>query len=494
MPTDEVPDERCVCVQVDSMVRAGSQNPARTFRRPAMTSEARARSQVRRERDYTVGSLNRNIWLLAVPMVLEMGLVSLYRVADMFWVGKLGADALAAITIGENIRWALSGLAMGQGIGGLAVVARRVGEKDEEAANHATLQAVLLALTLSLVISAVGFVLAEPLLRLLGTEPEVMPEGLSFLRTTFGGLTGFLMVPIVNSLFRGAGEARIALVVRVFAYGLGLLVEPVLIFGWGPLPPLGVAGAALSLVGSQWLGFVLQLGTLVSGRARIRISLRRLRVDLPLMGQIFRIALPSTIQMTLRSLSRATLLGIVALYGTFAVAAYGVAARIFMTVFVPGFGLGNAAATLVGQNLGAGKPDRAARSAWLIAGYNVGLMLACVAVIVPLAAPIVNAFNDTPQVVALGAEALRIFAVGYLFSALGSVIARAFDGAGNTIPAMVINLFTLWGMQIPLAWILSQVAGWGTTGLWAGLSVANVFNGLIFAAWFLRGKWKQRQV
>jgi Na+-driven multidrug efflux pump len=236
------------------------------------------------------------------------------------------------------------------------------------------------------------------------------------------------------------------------------------------------------------------LGILLSGRARIRLSLRRLRIDLPLMWQIFRIALPSTIQMTLRSFSRATLLGIVALYGTFAVAAYGVAARVFMTVFVPGFGLGNAAATLVGQNLGAKKPDRAARSVWLISGYNVALMLICVAVIVPFASPIVAAFEDSPEVVALGAAALRIFAIGYVFSALGSVLARALDGAGNTMPAMVINLLTLWGIQIPLAWILSQLLGWGTNGLWAGISVANLANGVIFALWFQRGRWKHRQV
>jgi putative MATE family efflux protein len=412
----------------------------------------------------------------------------------MYWVGKLGSQALAAITIGENVRWALSGLAMGQGIGGLAVIARRIGERDDEAANHATLQAVLLALTIAFLISAVGFALAEPLLLLLGTEPDVLPQGKIFLQVTFAGLTGFLMVPIVNSLLRGAGEARLALIVRIMAYGLGLIVEPILIFGWGPLPALGVAGAALALVGSQWLGFLAQLGILVSGRARIRLDLRRLRVDLPLMWHIFRIALPSTVQMTLRSFSRATLLGIVAVYGTFAVAAYGVAARVFMTVFVPGFGLGNAAATLVGQNLGAGKPERAARSAWLIAGYNVAFMIASAAVIIPLAEPIVAAFDDAPEVVALGAQALRIFAIGYVFSALGSVMARGLDGAGNTIPAMVINLLTLWGFQIPLAWLLSQVMGWGTTGLWAGISAANVANGLIFAFWFRRGRWQQREV
>ena len=457
-------------------------------------ARAEASREVGRPRDYTSGSLNKNIWLLAVPMVMEMGLVSLFRVADMFWVGKLGPEALAAITIGENIRWALSGLAMGQGIGGLAVVARRIGEKDEQGANHATLQAVLLALGLALLLSAIGYAFSEPMLHLLGAEAEVIPEGLAFLHVTFAGLAGFLMVPIVNSLLRGAGEARKALVVRMLAYGLGLLVEPVLIFGWGPLPPLGVAGAALSLVGSQWVGFLLQLGILFTGRARIRLDLRHLRVDLPLMWRIFCIALPSTIQMTLRSFSRATLLGVVALYGTFAVAAYGVAARVFMTVFVPGFGLGNAAATLVGQNLGAEKPERAARSAWLISGYNGALMFACAAIIVPLAEPIMAAFNDTPGVVALGAEALRIFAIGYVFSAMGSVLARGLDGAGNTLPAMVINLLTLWGIQIPMAWLLSSLLGWGTTGLWAGISIANVANGLIFAFWFRRGRWKYREV
>jgi putative MATE family efflux protein len=457
-----------------------------------MTSETDA--QPRARRDYTIGSLRKNVWLLAVPMVLEMGLVSLFRVADMFWVGKLGPEALAAITIGENVRWALSGLAMGQGIGGLAVVARRIGEKDESAANHATLQALLLALALATIIGVFGFIFAEPMLLLMGTEAHVMPQALIFLQVTFAGITGFLMVPVVSSLLRGAGEAKLALIVRVVCYAFGLLAEPFLIFGWGPVPALGVVGAALALVGSQWLGFLLQLGILVSGRARIRIDPRHLRVDLPLMWQVFRIALPSTLQMTLRSFSRATLLGVVALYGTFAVAAYGIASRVFMTVFVPGFGLGNAAATLVGQNLGAGKPDRAERSAWITASYNLAFMLVCAVVIVLYAEVIVVAFNDTPAVVTLGAQALRIFSIGYIFSSVGVVMARAFDGAGNTVPAMVINLVTLWGIQIPLAWLLSQALGWGTTGLWAGITTANVANGCIFAIWFRRGRWKQRAV
>ncbi|MBU1746628.1 MAG: MATE family efflux transporter [Chloroflexi bacterium] len=459
-----------------------------------MTEQAQTQIKARQQRDYTTGSLNRNIWLLAVPMVLEMGLVSAFRLADMLWVGRLGPEALAAITIGEQLRWALSGMAMGQGIGGLAVVARRIGEKDHEAANYATMQAVLLALGLSILFSALGFALTEPLLILLGAEPAVMPLGMVFLWVTFGGLPGFLMVSIVNSLLRGAGEARLALFMQLLAYGLGLLVEPVLIFGWGPLPALGVAGAALALVGSQWVGFLCQLAVLFSGRARIRIDWRHLRIDPRLMWQIFGIAMPSTIQMTMRSLSRTILLGVVGMYGTFAVVAYGIAVRVFMTAFVPAFGLGNAAATLVGQNLGAQKPDRAARSAWIIAGYSLTFMFTCAVAFTIWAEPIVAAFNDTPGVVALGAQALRVFAVGYVFSAVGAVMARAFDGAGNTTPAMAINLLTLWGIQIPLAWVLSQTLGLGTLGLWLGISAANVANGVVFVFWFRRGRWKQRSV
>ena len=255
---------------------------------------------------------------------------------------------------------------------------------------------------------------------------------------------------------------------------------------------MGVAGSALSTVLAYGAGLALQFYILLKGRARVRIELDKLRIDLGLMWRIITIALPSTIQMTLRALSRVTLLGIIALYGTFAVAGYGIANRILLMVLVPGFGLGNASATLVGQNLGAHQPKRAEKSAWLISGYNMALMAAAAIFFLPLADRIISIFNANPGVVEYGSSCLKIVAVSYIFSALGIVMGRSLDGAGNTVPAMFINLFTLWVLQIPLAYLLSRF--WGTTGIWVALGVANVGNALMMALWFKRGRWKLRVV
>lgn len=444
------------------------------------------------EQDYTKGSLNRNIWLLAVPMALEMSMISIFQIIDIFWVGKLGPAAVAAVTISGTLRWGINSLAMGLGIGGMAVVARRMGEKDRPAANHATLQTIIISILVSLTLSLVGFLLAKPMLLLLGAGPEVLPLGLAFLHITFAGLLAIILVPTINSVFRGAGNATTAMWVLAFANGLNVLLDPLLIFGWGPLPALGVAGSALSTVLAYGAGLALQFYILLKGRARVRIELDKLRIDLGLMWRIITIALPSTIQMTLRALSRVTLLGIIALYGTFAVAGYGIANRILLMVLVPGFGLGNASATLVGQNLGAHQPKRAEKSAWRIGGYNMALMAAAAIFFLPLADRIISIFNANPGVVEYGSSCLKIVAVSYIFSALGIVMGRSLDGAGNTVPAMFINLFTLWVLQIPLAYLLSRF--WGTTGIWVALGVANVGNALMMALWFKRGRWKLRVV
>ncbi|HAL61089.1 MAG TPA: MATE family efflux transporter [Chloroflexi bacterium] len=444
------------------------------------------------EHDYTKGSLNRNIWLLAVPMALEMSMSSIFQIIDIFWVGKIGPAALAAVTISGTLRWGINSLAMGLGIGGMAVVARRMGEKDRPAANHATLQMIILSIAVALVLSILGFVLARPMLLLLGAEPEVVPLGVAFLRITFAGLVAIILVPTINSVLRGAGNATTAMWVLAFANGLNILLEPILIFGPGPFPRLGVAGSALSTVLAQGAGLALQCYILLKGKARVRIELDKLRIDLGLMWSIITIALPSTIQMTLRALSRVTLLGIIALYGTLAVAGYGIANRILMVVLVPGFGLGNASATLVGQNLGAHQPKRAEKTAWLVGGYNMALMTAAAIFFFPLADRIISIFNANPGVVEYGGSCLKIVALSYIFSALGIVMGRSLDGAGNTVPAMFINLFTLWVLQIPLAYLFSRF--WGTTGIWVALGVANMGNGLMMAFWFRRGRWKLRVV
>ena len=446
------------------------------------------------KRDLTTGNIHRNIWALAVPMTLEMAVQSVTQIADTYWVGKLGSAALAAVTISITLRWVINSLANGLGIGGMAVVARRIGARDRAQADHAAWQAVLLAAFVSLVLGAVGILLAKPALRVLGADGEVLAMGVSFLRIIFGGLFTLVLIFVINSLLRGAGEAGLALAVLVLSQGLTIVLEPLLIFGWGPFPALGVDGSAWAGVLGFGVGALFQIAILLSGRARIAINLRNLWPDPPLMWRIVKIALPSTVQMTLRSTSRLIVLAIVGLYGTFATAGFGVANRILLVALIPGFGLGNAAATLVGQNLGAVQPQRAERSAWWITAYNAIMLAAFAVVFFTFARPLVAFFDPTPEVADLGAEYLRIVAPSLIFSAVGVVLARAFDGAGNTVPAMFVNLLTLWGMEAPLSYGLAQGTALGITGVWVGRALANLANGLLFAFWFRLGRWKRKEV
>jgi len=459
-----------------------------------------AEREVAEKRDLTTGNIHRSIWTLAVPMILEMAMLSVTQIVDTYWVGKLGSAALAAVTIGMNLRWVMNSLANGLGVGGMAVVARRIGARDKAQADHATWQAVLLAALVSLVLGTLGILLAEPTLRVLGADAEVLAMGVSFLRIVFGGLFTLVLVFVINFLLRGAGEAGLALRVLVLSQGLTVVLEPLLIFGWGPFPALGVDGSAWAGVLGFGAGALFQIAILLSGRARIAINSepRDLWPDLPLMWRIVKIALPSTVQMTLRSTSRLIILAIICMYGTFATAGFGVANRvanrILLVALIPGFGLGNAAATLVGQNLGAVQPHRAERSAWWVTAYNTGLLAAFAVVFFTFARPLVAFFDPTPEVVDMGAECLRIVAPSLIFSAMGVVLARGFDGAGNTVPAMFVNLLTLWGLEAPLSYGLAQGTGLGITGVWVGRALANLANGLLFAFWFRLGRWKRKEV
>jgi putative MATE family efflux protein len=427
-------------------------------------------------------------------MILEMGVINISQILDTLWIGKLGSAALAAVTISITIRWTINSLGNGLGIGGMAVVARRIGERDKAAAEHAAWQTILLGLIVSLILGGLGLLLARPMLVLLGADAEVLPLGLSYLRVTLGGLFTVILIFVINSMLRGAGEARWAMIALFLSTAVTVVSEWVLIFGWGPFPALGVAGSAWGNVLGFGAGVALQMVVLLSGKARIGINLRDLKPDFPLMGQIIRIALPSTGQMVFRSSSRLIIVALVGLYGTFATAGYGVANRMLLIALIPGFGLGNAAGTLVGQNLGAHKPRRAERSAWWVSAYAAGYMIATTALLFAFARPLMELFDPTPQVVDIGVECIRTVAPSMIPVIVGVVLARAFDGAGDTVPAMVVNLLTLWGVEAPLAYGMAQWLGLGVTGIWWGRAVANAANGLLFAAWFRLGRWKQRRV
>lgn len=470
------------------------QNNPTAISKPIETEIEMPPPRPRDRRDYTRGSLHVNIRLLAWPMVIDMLSSSVYQMVDIYWVGKLGATALAAATVASIVRWVLNSLSMGLGIGGLAVVARRVGEGDESAASHTAWQVLIMAVGVSGIIGGAGFLIAEPILQLLGAEPEVVALGVPFLRISFAGVGAIVLLQSCNALLRGAGEARTAMWTMWVANGAAMVLASLLIPGNLGFPALGVSGSALAMVLGYTLGVISAMAMLLSGRLRLRLHLREFRPDLPLMWHITKIALPSTLQSTLRASSRLVTTTIMAPFGTAVLAGYGVANRVLMFALIPCFGFGNAAGTLVGQNLGAGKSKRATKSAWLVAGYNVAIMAVFALLFITFARPLVTFFNDEPAVVDAAQEALIIISLSFLITAVGVVMGRSLDGAGATLPAMIINLATLWGIQIPAAYALANWTSLGTRGLWLGFAIANVANGLLMAGWFLRGSWKKRRV
>lgn len=446
------------------------------------------------KRDFTSGGLHRNIWTLSGPMILEMGVLNVTQLMDTYWVGKLGSAALAAVTIGITVRWVINSLSNGLGIGGMAVVARRIGGRDQAAAEDAAWQTILLGIFASVLLGGLGLLLARPILGLLKAEPDVLPLGMDFLRVAFAGLFTLILVFVINALLRGAGEAKLAMAVLSLTTLTNVVLEPALVFGFGPIPALGVAGSAWAYVLGFGAGLLLQLIILLSGRARIRINPRQLKPNFALMGQIIEIAFPSTVQMSLRAMSRLTIISFVGFYGTFATAGYGVANRLLLVALIPCFGLANAAGTLVGQNLGADKPQRAESSAWWVSAYGAGYIATVAAILFFFSRPLIALFDNTPEVVAMGSQCLRVVAPSLTVSAVGVILARAFDGAGNTVPAMMVNLLSLWVIEVPAAYGLAHWLSWGINGIWWGRAIANLSNGVFFALWFRRGAWKKKKL
>jgi putative MATE family efflux protein len=446
------------------------------------------------QRDLTSGSLHRNIWYLAIPMILETSVLNVSQLLDTYWIGKLGSAALAALMISVSIRWVINSMANGLGNGGLAVVARRIGENDKKAAAHATWQTIILGILFSALLAVIGLRISRPLLLLLGADAEVLPIALQYLKVTLTGLFTVVLIFTINSVLRGAGEARLAMIVLFVATAVTVVAEGTLVFGLGPFPALGVAGSAWGIVLGFGSGVVLQMAVLLSGKTGIPLNLRSLRIDFPLMWQVIRISFPSALQMFLRSTSRMIVLGLVGIFGTYATAGYGVANRIMLITIIPAFGLANSAGTLVGQNLGAKKPDRAEKMTWWVSFYAIIYMIVVGGLVFVFARPVIGFFDPTPEVVDVGAACLSIVVPTLIIYVMGIVLGRGFIGAGDTVPSMTINLLTLWGVEVPLSYALSQWLGMGLTGVWVGLMIANLSNGLLFVYWFRKGRWKRREV
>ena len=444
--------------------------------------------------DFTRGSIGRAIFVLAVPMVLEMLMESLFGIVNAFWVSRLGQDALAAVGLTESMLTIIFAVALGLGMATTATVARRVGERDEAAAAHAAAQSILLVVFVSLAVGVAGFVFAPDLLSLMGAEPEVVAVGANYPRIIFGTNAVIMLLFLNNAIFRGAGDAALAMRALWLGNIINLVLDPCLIFGWGPFPAWGVTGSAVATTIGRGAGVLYQFWMLGRGKSRVRISPGQLRPDFAAMWRLARISLGGTFQFLVATASWVVIVRIVAFSGSAAVAGYTVAIRILIVALLPSWGMSNAAATLVGQNLGAGKPERAERSVWLTGLANMAFLAAVTVVTLLFAEEMTGLFTKEPEVVRYGVDCLRYISYGYVFYAWGMVLAQSFNGAGDTWTPTVINIFCFWVLEIPLAYALALWAGMGAQGVFLAITIAESTLAVVGFFAFRRGSWKAQKV
>jgi putative MATE family efflux protein len=444
--------------------------------------------------DFTTGSLNRAILLLAIPMVLEMVLESLFAVVDVFWVGRLGADAVATVGLTESLLSLVFAVGLGLSLSTTAMVARRIGEKDPSGAAVAGVQAIALGLAVSAVVGIPCFFFAPQLLRLMGASPQIVAVGSGYTRIALGGSGAVLLLFLNNAIFRGAGDAAIAMRLLWVSNIINLILDPCLIFGWGPFPKLGVTGAAAATLTGRSIGVLYQFYRLLRGSERIRILRGQIRLNMSVLLRLLRVSLTGILQFAIAHTSWIGLVRIVSIFGSAALAGYTIAIRIVIFVLLPSWGLSNAAATLVGQNLGAKQPERAETSVWRTGFYNMLFLGGIGLVFMFFAEPVVRLFTQDPLVVPLAASCLRIISYGNIGYAYGMVMLQAFNGAGDTVTPTIVNLFGFWFIEIPLAYCLALPAGMRSNGVFISIVVAEAAIAVAGVILFRQGRWKRQQI
>jgi putative MATE family efflux protein len=445
-------------------------------------------------RDFTEGPIGPAIVILAIPMVMEMIMESIFAVADIFWVSKLGADSVATVGITESMLALIYAVAIGVSISATATVARRIGEKDPEGAASAAVQSIALGVSLAVPIGIVGALAAPKLLALMGGSPELVATGWKFTAVMLGGNVVIMLLFLINAIFRGAGDAAIAMRVLWFANILNILLGPCFIFGLGPFPELGVTGAAVATTIGRGSGVLYQLWTLSRGRGRVVIQRRHLKLEPAVMLRLLKLSGNAMFQILIGTASWIGLVRILSGFGSSVLAGYTIGIRIIVFALLPSWGMSNAAATMVGQSLGARKPDRAERSVWIAGFYNMLFLGGVGLVFVVFAPQLIGLFTDDPAVLPWGTACLRYVSFGFLFYAWGMVITQAFNGAGDTWTPTWLNLFCFWLWEIPLAYVLSKVLGFGPKGVFLAITIAFSTLAVASAALFRRGKWKLKKV
>jgi len=444
--------------------------------------------------DFTTGGLNRAILLLAIPMVLEMVLESLFAVVDVFWVGRVGANAVATVGLTESLMLLIFAIGMGLSLSTTAMVARRIGEKDPEDAAVAGVQAIILGLIVAFGLGVPALIFAPKLLGLMGASPEIIATGSGYARIALGGSGVVVLLFLNNAIFRGAGDAAIAMRLLWVSNIINLILDPCLIFGWGPFPRMGVTGAALATFTGRGIGVLYQFYRLMRGTERIRVLRRQIRVNFQVIWRLIRVSLTGIFQFMIAQTSWIVLVKIISESGADALAAYTIAIRIVIFVILPSWGLSNAAATLVGQNLGAQQPERAETSVWRTGLYNM-IFLGGVGVLFLIFAPqVIHIFTRDPAVVPLAVTALRIVSTGNIGFAYGMVMLQAFNGAGDTLTPTIVNFFGFWMFEIPLAYWLALRLGWHANGVYWSIVIAEAAVAVASILLFRQGKWKLRKI
>jgi len=459
-------------------------------RRLAFLREAIAGSS----QDFTEGSIGRAIFLLATPMVLEMMMESLFGIINVFWVAHLGAEATATVGITESLLTLVFAVALGLSTATTATVARRIGEKDHAGASIAAFQSILLGVLASIPVAVISITFAPQIFHLMDASSAVTELGSGYARIILGGNVVIMELFLINAVFRGAGDASIAMRVLWIANVINIVLDPCLIFGLGPFPKLGVTGSAIATTIGRGTGVLIQLWFLFNGRGRVKLDWRYARIDFAVMAKMIRISLGGMFQYLVATASWVGLMRMVAMFGDAALAGYTVALRIIVFALLPSWGMSNAAATLVGQNLGAKKPDRAERSVWVTGFANTCFLGLVTVIFIIFAERLVGIFTSDPVVVPYGTSALRLISYGYIFYAYGMVMVQSFNGAGDTNTPTVINLCCYWLFQIPLAYSLAVGFDFGANGVFIAITISESVLAVVAILVFRRGKWKTLEV